>query len=160
MARFGTKSYDAHRCMRKWSKNVRFWVCMVITYSKRINQPDKVANPARGHLNRENTFFPCRHSRLRVRSRKTGSVVPSRVSLLILHTQAESDGFPRFPRRRPFDRQPLLGQSRVNQGHAIPYQCCSLPRVCRHRSSINLFRSHHGLVFVRHLFFQNPLLVQ
>ena len=31
---------------------------MVITYSKSKDQPDKVANPARGQLNRENEYFP------------------------------------------------------------------------------------------------------
>ena len=47
-----------------------------------------VANPARGQMNRENIFF----TRLRLKSwsRDTGSVVPSHVSPLILHTQAES----------------------------------------------------------------------
>ena len=44
-------------------------LCMVITYSKSKDQPDKVANPAR--------------SRLRIWSRKTGLAAPSRVSLLI-----------------------------------------------------------------------------
>ena len=34
------------------------YVCMVITYSKGKDQPGKVANPARGHLNRENGYFP------------------------------------------------------------------------------------------------------
>ena len=29
------------------------YVCMVITYSKGKDQPGKVANPARGQLNRE-----------------------------------------------------------------------------------------------------------
>ena len=29
-------------------------LCMVITYSKSMDQPGKVANPARGQLNREN----------------------------------------------------------------------------------------------------------
>ena len=47
-----------------------------------MDQPGKVANPARGQLNRENE-----HSRpracLRIWSRETGSAVPSRVSLLI-----------------------------------------------------------------------------
>ena len=35
-------------------------VCMVVTnYSKSMDQPDKVANPARGQLNsRENEYFP------------------------------------------------------------------------------------------------------
>ena len=49
-----------------------------------------VANSACGQLNRENTNFPFPRSRLRVWSRELGSAVPSRVSPLILHTQAES----------------------------------------------------------------------
>ena len=37
-------------------------VCMVIiiTYSKSMDQPGKVAIPARGQLNRENEYFPIR----------------------------------------------------------------------------------------------------
>ena len=31
-----------------------------ITYSKSMDQPGRVANPARGQLNRENDFFPVR----------------------------------------------------------------------------------------------------
>ena len=31
---------------------------MVLTYSKSMDQPGKVANPARGQLNRENEYFP------------------------------------------------------------------------------------------------------
>ena len=48
-----------------------------------MDQPGKVANPARGQLNRENNFplSPC--VRLRIWSREMGSAVPSRVSLLI-----------------------------------------------------------------------------
>ena len=63
------------------------------TYSKGKgkDRPGKVANPARGLLNRENEYFhvqgksifPCLRSRLRIWARETGSVVPSRVSLLI-----------------------------------------------------------------------------
>ena len=34
--------------------------CMVITYSKSMDQPGKVANPACGQLNRENEYFPVR----------------------------------------------------------------------------------------------------
>ena len=48
-----------------------------------IDQPCKVANLARGQLNRESDFFPCPRSRLTIWSRETGSAVPSRVSLLI-----------------------------------------------------------------------------
>ena len=31
---------------------------MVIIYSKSTDQPGKVANPARGELNRDNEYFP------------------------------------------------------------------------------------------------------
>ena len=55
------------------------------TYSKTKDQPGKVANPARGELNRENEYgeFFCPRSRLRIWSREKGSAVASRVSLLI-----------------------------------------------------------------------------
>ena len=63
-------------------------------------------SPARGQLNRENEYFPCHRTRLRIWSRETGSAVPSLISLLILHTQAESGVYSRhssqFPRRRQF----------------------------------------------------------
>ena len=66
--------------------------------------------------------FLCPHSCLRIKSRETAPAVPSRVSLLILQTQAESGAysrdFSRFPRRRhsPFiylNRHTPSGQSRV-----------------------------------------------
>ena len=53
------------------------------TYIKSMDQPGKVASPARGQLNRKNEYFFCSRSRLRIWSRETGSAVPSRVSLLI-----------------------------------------------------------------------------
>ena len=52
-------------------------------YSKGKDQPGKVANSARGQLNRKKIISPCPRSRLRIWSRETGSAVPSRVSLLI-----------------------------------------------------------------------------
>ena len=55
---------------------------MVITYSKSVYQPGKVANSARGQLNRKNKNFRPR-SRLRIWSHETDSAVPSRVSLFI-----------------------------------------------------------------------------
>ena len=65
-------------------QSIRYDVCMYgHTYSKSMDQPGKVANLARGQLKRENDFFPCSRSRLRIWSRETGSAVPSRVSLLI-----------------------------------------------------------------------------
>ena len=49
-----------------------------------MGQPGKVANPARGQLNRENKYFPVRvRSRARSFGLATGSTVPSRVGLLI-----------------------------------------------------------------------------
>ena len=56
---------------------------MVIIYSKGKDKLGKVANPARGQLNKKNVFFSCLRSRLRIWSRETGSAAPSRVSLLI-----------------------------------------------------------------------------
>ena len=68
----------------------------------------------------EKSCFACPRSRLRVCSRETGSAVPSRVSLLILHTQPESGaylrGSSRVPRQRPFiylNHHTPSGQSRV-----------------------------------------------
>ena len=58
-----------------------------MTYS-RIQINRKVANPVHGQLNREK--FPCPRSRLKIWFRKTGLAVPSRVSLLLLYTNAES----------------------------------------------------------------------
>ena len=80
--------------------------------------------------------FPCPRSRLRIESRGTGS----RVTPLILHTQAES-GFTRdsshFPRRRPFIYTP--NRHRVSPeftpGHAIAYRWRSPPRIRRPSTS-------------------------
>ena len=55
-----------------------------VCYSKSMDQPGKVANPARGQLIRENEYITCPHSCLRIWSRETGSAVASRVSLLII----------------------------------------------------------------------------
>ena len=90
------------------------YACMVITYSKSVDQPCKVANPARGQLNRKKVIFENR-------SRETDLAVPSRVSLFILHIQAKfyaySWDFSRFPRRCLFIlyHQPPTGESRVRQ---------------------------------------------
>ena len=48
---------------RFWRERARGTVCMyvccmVIKYSKTMDQPGKFANPARGQLNRENLYFP------------------------------------------------------------------------------------------------------
>ena len=85
---------------------VCMYVCMVVTYTKSMDQPGEVANPARGQLNRENEHSPVLRACLRIWSHETGSAVPSRVSLFILHAQAEYGAYlrdpSRVPRRRPF----------------------------------------------------------
>ena len=53
------------------------------TYGKSMDQPGKVANPARGQLNKKNLYFPVPVRSLRIWSRETISAVPSCVSLLI-----------------------------------------------------------------------------
>ena len=56
----------------------------------------EVASTTRGQLNRKLKYFTvCPRSRLRVLSRETRSAVRSRVSLLILQTQAEYDAYSR-----------------------------------------------------------------
>ncbi|CAN0458916.1 unnamed protein product, partial [Ascophyllum nodosum] len=64
----------------------RLHVCMCChAYIKSMDQPGKVANRARGQLDRENDYqvFPCPRSRQRIWSLETGSALPSPVSLLI-----------------------------------------------------------------------------
>ena len=117
------------------------------------DQVDKVTNPAHGQLNRKMCFpLPL------FWSRETSSAVPSRVSLLILRTQAESGTYPRdfsrFPWRRTYiytstDIEPVPSLS----DHAIiAFRWRSLPRVWRRRASspqgsfssgCSLFRYHH-----------------
>ena len=61
----------------------------------------KVANPVlcdqldMDRENEEKKNFPCPFSRLRIWSREMGLAVPSRVRLVILHTQTESGAYSR-----------------------------------------------------------------
>ena len=116
----------------------------------------------------EQGFFPCPRSRLTIWPRETGSAVKSRVSLLILYTQAEYVAYSRIP---PAFRDGVhillytpstaIGPVPSLSGHATAYRWRSLPRVCRHRasspqgSSSNgcfLFNFHHGTFFYVPLF--------
>ena len=69
---------------------------MVITYSRvKINR-GIVAIPAcswSAEQRKWNLDLPCPSSHLRIWSRETGSAVPSRISLVVLYTRAESDAF-------------------------------------------------------------------
>ena len=58
-------------------------------------QLGKFANPVRGSAEQIKMTFSLSPSRLRISSRVTGSAVPSRVSLFILHTPAESGAYSR-----------------------------------------------------------------
>ena len=51
---------------------------MVTTYNKGMDKPGKVANPARGQLDRKNEIFLRPRSRLIIWPRERGSAVPSR----------------------------------------------------------------------------------
>ena len=69
-----------------------------------MDQPGKVATPARGQLNRENEYSP-----VFVRARETGSAVPSRVGLLILHTRAKYGVYQRDSSRFPYVKVCMYG---------------------------------------------------
>ena len=68
------------------------YVCMVITYSKSMDQPGMVANPARGQLNRESNIplSPCVPENLVSRD---GLSRPVPRQPAHLHTQAESGAY-------------------------------------------------------------------
>ena len=104
-----------------------------------MDQPGKVANPARGQLNRENNIplSPCVPENLVSRD---GFSRPVPRQPDPLHTQAESGAYlrdsSRVPRRRPFMKPPYaIGSVPSLSGHAIAYRWRSLPRVRRHRAS-------------------------
>ena len=104
-----------------------------------MDQPGKVANPARGQLNRENNIplSPCVPENLVSRD---GFSRPVPRQPAHLHTQAEFGAYlrdsSRVPRRRPFMKPPYaIGSVPSLSGHAIAYRWRSLPRVRRHRAS-------------------------
>ena len=102
-----------------------------------MDQPGKVANPARGQLNRENNIplSPCVPENLVSRD---GFSRPVPRQPAHLHTQAESGAYlrdsSRVPRRRPMKPPYAIGSVPSLSGHAIAYRWRSLPRVRRHRA--------------------------
>ena len=107
-----------------------------------MDQPGKVANPARGQLNRKMNISLSAFAPENLVSRDGfGSPAP-RQPACYLHTQAESDAYlrdsSRVSRRRPFlyFKSPYaIGPVPSLSGHAIAYRWLSLPRVRRHRAS-------------------------
>ena len=97
------------------------------TYSKSIDQPGRVANPARSQLSRENRYVPVRVRENLVSQDGLGSPVPRQPARL--HTQAESGAYlrdsSRVPWRRPFIclKPPYtIGSVSSLSGHAIAYR--------------------------------------
>ena len=104
-----------------------------------MDQPGKVADPARGQLDRENNIplSSCVPKNLVSRD---GFSRPVPRQPAHLHTQTESGAYlrnsSRVPRRRPFMKPPYaIGSVPSLSGHAIAYRWRSLPRVRRHRAS-------------------------
>ena len=102
-----------------------------------MDQPDKVANPARGQLNREKVF-PCLRACLRILVSRDGFSRPVPRQPVHLHTQAESGAYlrdsSRVPPRRPMKPPYAIGSVPSLSGHAIANRWRSLPRVRRHRA--------------------------
>ena len=116
------------------------YVCMVIIYSKSMDRPGKVANPARGQLNRENEYFPVRVRAWefglvrRVRQSRPASACSSPYSAWIWCLR----DFSRFPQWRPIlylKRPDVIESVPGLSDHAIAHRWRSLPRVSRHRAS-------------------------
>ena len=104
-----------------------------------MDQPGKVAKPARGQLNKESniSLSPCVPENLVSRD-EFSRPVPRQPAHL--HTPPESGAYlrdsSRVPRRRPFMKPPYAIRSVSSlSGHAIAYRWRSLPRVRRHRAS-------------------------
>ena len=115
------KTKALHVCMYVWSSQIAEY-----------GSTGKVANPARGQLNRENNIplSPCVPENLVSRD---GFSRPVPRQPAHLHTQAESGAYlrdsSRFPRRRPFMKPPYaIGSVQSLSGHAIAYRWRSLPR--------------------------------
>ena len=110
---------------------VCMYVCMYGHHIQQsMDQPGKVANPARGQLNRENNIplSPCVPENLVSRD---GFSRPVPRQPAHPHTQAESGAYlrdsSRVPRRRPFMTPPYaIGSVPSLSGHAIAYRWRSL----------------------------------
>ena len=93
-------------------------------------------------------IFPCLRSRLRIWFCDTGSAVPSRVSLIILHTQAGSAAYEIPPAFRGgvhlcIPPTAIGSVPSLSGNNAVPYRGYSLPRVRQHKAS-----SLQGIVIV------------
>ena len=77
-------SRNSIKCREEFFSSQPTWYArMVMTYGKSMDQPGKIANPARGQQNRQHEYSPVSVRAMRIWSCETGSACPSRVSLLI-----------------------------------------------------------------------------
>ena len=104
-----------------------------------MDQPGKVANPARGQLNREINILlsPCVPENLVSRD---GFSRPVPLQPAHLRTQAESGAYLRDSSRAPWRRQIMkapyaIGSVPSLSGHGNAYRWRSLSRVRQHRAS-------------------------
>ena len=122
---------------------------MVITYSESKDQPGKkVANPARGQLNRQNDFSlspfapenlvsrdgfgsPVPRQRVPRQPNLLISVLRLRIWCLLTGTLPISAAASIYLCNPPY----AIGSIPSSSGHAITYRWRSLPRVRRHRAS-------------------------
>ena len=119
---------------------LRMYVCIVITYSKNMDQPGKVADNARGQLNREKNGYFLPSLAPEYLDLRDGFGSPRQPAHL--HTQAKYGAYmrdsSRFPRWRPFIYfKPSYAIRSVPtlSDHAVAYRWHSLPRVRWHRAS-------------------------
>ena len=143
-----------------------------------MDHPAKVvANHARGQLKNGEHFFSVSPFAPENKSwpREVGSATPSRVNLLILHTQAEFGAYSRnssrFSRWRPLVMRSAAIRSIPSLSvHAIAYRWRSPSRVHWHRASIDLkavpstgrvlsFQVSPWISFFFTSLFPNPLMV-
>ena len=115
---------------------------MVITYSKSMDQPCKVANPVRGVVVRRpgKMNIPLSPYVPENLVSRDGFSRPVPRQPAHLHTKAESGAYlrnsSRVPRQRPFTKPPYaIGSVPSLSGHAIAYRWCSLHRASKSRSS-------------------------
>ena len=102
-------------CMYVWSSQIAEY-----SFKQSMDQPGKVANPARGQPNREKNLSPCVPENLVSRD---GFSRPVPRQPAHLHTQAKSCAYlrdsSRVSRRRPFMKPPYaIGSIPSLSGHA------------------------------------------
>ena len=135
------RTLKTYRIVQGLKKRWAIVICMVTHIAKSMDQPGKVANPARGQLKRENEYSLSAFAPENLVSRD-GFGSPVTCQPAHLHTQAESGAYlrnsSRVPQRHPFIyfKPPIaMGSVPSLSGRAIAYRWRSLRRVNRYRAS-------------------------